>query len=161
MVNYQLGKIYRIVCNTTGKVYIGSTCEPALARRLSKHNDAYKQWKKGSRISTVSSFQILELNNYEIILIENYPCDTSDELHSRERFFVENTQCVNKNIPSRTNEEYHLKYYQEHKEEHKQYYEEHKEKILQNRKIYQENNKEKIKEYKKEWWKNKKETRSK
>ena len=30
MVNYQLGKIYKIV--GSGLVYIGSTCEPTLAR---------------------------------------------------------------------------------------------------------------------------------
>jgi hypothetical protein len=27
MVNYKLGKIYRLECNVTGLVYVGSTCE--------------------------------------------------------------------------------------------------------------------------------------
>ena len=42
MTDYQLGKIYRIVCNTTGLTYYGSTCEPTLARRLSGHVVNYK-----------------------------------------------------------------------------------------------------------------------
>ena len=35
--NFQEAKIYRIVCNVTGLQYYGATCEPTLARRLSKH----------------------------------------------------------------------------------------------------------------------------
>ena len=40
MVNYQLGKIYKIVDNTNGNIYIGSTCEPTLARRLAKQRES-------------------------------------------------------------------------------------------------------------------------
>ena len=36
MPDYSKGKIYKIVCNVTGLVYVGSTCEPTLARRLAK-----------------------------------------------------------------------------------------------------------------------------
>ena len=48
MVNYQIGKIYKIVCNITDECYIGSTCEPTLAMRLSKHVACYKRWKSGN-----------------------------------------------------------------------------------------------------------------
>ena len=41
MVNYQNGKIYRIVCNTTDEVYIGSTVI-TLSKRLAKHNSDYR-----------------------------------------------------------------------------------------------------------------------
>jgi hypothetical protein len=37
MVNYELAKIYKIVCNKTGMVYIGSTCQRLLSQRLSGH----------------------------------------------------------------------------------------------------------------------------
>ena len=40
MVNYQLGKVYKIVGN--GKIYVGSTCERLLCQRLSGHNRSYK-----------------------------------------------------------------------------------------------------------------------
>lgn len=114
MVNYQNGKIYRIVCLVTGKVYIGSTCEPILARRLSGHVVNYKRYKKGKQ-NHCTSFLILENENYRIELIENYPCANKDELHTREGYWIEKTNCVNKRIAGRTN---------------KQQYEDEKESIL-------------------------------
>ena len=43
MVNYEKGKIYKIVCNTTGEIYIGSTTKQTLAQRLSQHVSQYKR----------------------------------------------------------------------------------------------------------------------
>lgn len=34
MVNYSFAKVYKIVDNTNGNIYVGSTCEPTLARKL-------------------------------------------------------------------------------------------------------------------------------
>ena len=99
MVNYQLGKIYKLVCNTTGLVYYGSTCEPSLARRLQGHKENYNQGGK------ITSNQIIENNNYGIFLVENYPCDNKDELTMRERFYIENNVCINKYVPIRFEEE--------------------------------------------------------
>jgi hypothetical protein len=105
MDRYSKAKIYKIVDNTSRKVYVGSTCEDTLAKRLSKHVDSYKRHLKGN-YNNVTSFQILSNENYDIILIENYPCNNKDELRARERYWIENTDfCVNKNIPTRTREE--------------------------------------------------------
>ena len=95
MPDYQLGKIYKIECNVTGKVYIGSTCEPILARRLAGHITDYKKYLKGT-FHYLSSFDVLQNRNYDIVLIESYPCDTKDELHARERYWTNNIECVNK-----------------------------------------------------------------
>ena len=92
--NYQQGKIYKIVCNTTGLVYVGSTCEPYLSRRLSNHVSNYKAYLKGKNYYT-SSFSIIEKGNYEILLMEYYPCQSSDELRMRERYHIESLECVN------------------------------------------------------------------
>ena len=40
MVNYQLGKIYKLVDNTNGNIYIGSTCKPYLSSRLVQHKSS-------------------------------------------------------------------------------------------------------------------------
>ena len=64
MVNYQLGKVYKFVCNTTGLVYYGSTCEKSLSKRLAGHISDYKRGKK------CASIKILENNNYGIFLVE-------------------------------------------------------------------------------------------
>jgi hypothetical protein len=84
MVNYyySLGKIYKIVCNTTGKVYIGSTCCPRLCRRLTKHREDYNRFLK-EKYHFVTSFSVLEGNNYKIVLLELCPCSCKEELHAR------------------------------------------------------------------------------
>ena len=95
MPDYQQGKIYKIECNVTGKVYIGSTCEPILARRLAQHVGNYKCYLNG-KSNYVSSFDILQNEDYDIVLIESYPCNSKDELHARERYYTNNIDCINK-----------------------------------------------------------------
>ena len=136
MVNYANGEIYKIVCDTTGLIYIGSTCERLLSRRLSAHTGDYRKWVKGNSKNYVTSFKIFENNNYHIELIEVYPCSIFDELTTREGWYQQNNECVNKNIAGRTK---------------KEYYEDNKGKILEINKQYYEDNKVKINEYKKKY----------
>ena len=65
MVNYELAKIYKIVCNKTGMVYIGSTCQRLLSQRLSGHVRGYRQWKNG-KIYYTTSYRIIENDDYFI-----------------------------------------------------------------------------------------------
>ena len=83
MPNYENGKIYKIVCNITNECYIGSTCEPTLARRLATHVLDYRKWKNGKRCKTMS-FDIIDREDYNIYLIIAYPCNSKDELTSKE-----------------------------------------------------------------------------
>ena len=83
MVNYQLGKIYKIFDLDTNECYIGSTCEPTLAQRLAKHVANHKAYTKGTG-GHCTSYSIIEkddYDSYDILLIENYPCNSRDELH--------------------------------------------------------------------------------
>ena len=107
MVNYKNGKIYKIVDNTNGNIYIGSTCEPRLCRRIWGHNGKYNQYKLG-KYGYVKSFEIIKNNDYNIILVENYSCDTKDELLSRERYYIDKFECINKNIPLRKKNEWYI-----------------------------------------------------
>jgi len=126
MVNYQEGKIYKIVDNTTGNIYIGSTAEKYLSRRLQRHLVNYKRYID-KKEKYVSSFEILKNNNFEILLLETFPCNNKYELEQKERYYIENNTCVNKNIPTRTNKEW----CEENKKYSKEYYENNKEKILE------------------------------
>jgi hypothetical protein len=94
MPDYQLGMIYKIECNVTGQRYIGSTCEPILARRLAGHITNYKSYLNG-KFNYVSSFKIFENRDYCIVLLEKYPCDTKDELLARERHWCNELECIN------------------------------------------------------------------
>jgi hypothetical protein len=141
MPDYQLSKIYQIVCLTTDERYVGSTTLKTLAERLGHHRRQYRQVKNGKVQSICSSYSILERENYQIELIEAFPCNSKDELNAREGYYIRNTKCVNKNIAGRTRQEY----YEDNKEafakKAKAYYEANKETISKQEKEYREKNK--------------------
>ena len=76
-------------------------------------------------------------NNWDMIEVEKYPCNDKQELHKRERYWIELLESkLNKKIPTQSQ---------------KDRYEKNKIKILQNKKEYREKNKIKIAEKKKEY----------
>jgi hypothetical protein len=103
--DYSQGKIYKIVCNITDEIYIGSTKEKYLTRRLQKHKSYVNENLKNPKRNMPTSSQILKRGDFQIVLIENYPCKTKYELESRERYWIENTDCVNILVPTRTTKE--------------------------------------------------------
>ena len=161
MVNFNFGKIYKIVGN--GNVYIGSTCQH-LDIRLAQHNYNYKLWLSGKKISHTTSYNCVIDPNHYIKLLEIYPCNSRVELHNCERKWIEQLDCVNKNIPARmqTPAEYYIKnkekikekqhkYNQETKDIRKNYRQENKENISEYMKKYHQENKENISEYMKKY----------
>jgi hypothetical protein len=158
---YQNGKIYKIVDNTNGNIYIGSTCKK-LCQRIAQHRASYKTYLDG-KTDYMTSYDIIENAYFDIILIENYPCDTKEQLHARERFYIETNNCLNKYIPTRNRAEYRednkdkiKKYLTEYREDNKEkikeqtkkYYDANKDKLLEQKQEYRKENKDKIKEQK-------------
>jgi hypothetical protein len=101
---YQRGKIYKIVCNDTNKIYIGSTTEHYLSNRLKRHRLDYRKHLNGKH-RYITVYEILQNDNYVIELIELYPCNSKDELFMRERFYFDTIDCINKQKPKITIEE--------------------------------------------------------
>ena len=62
---------------------------------LAGHVGDYKRYLNGT-YHYVSSFDILQNEDYDIVLIKSYPCNSKDELHARERYYTNNIDCVNK-----------------------------------------------------------------
>jgi len=119
---YERGKIYKLINDEfPDLVYYGST-RGKLIDRLYDH-------RKTSGIRRCSSKILFEKGNCKIILVENYPCQSRKELLLKERYYIENNNCINKELPIIT------------KEEHKQY-----------QKNYRDTNKEQAKIQKKEWY---------
>jgi hypothetical protein len=104
---YSLAKVYEIVCNKTGKRYVGSTCELTLSRRLSFHKSNYKRYVNKNSIAFTTSFHILEGEDFYINLLEKVNATCKDELLARERHFINTLTCVNKCIPLRSASEYY------------------------------------------------------
>lgn len=109
VVNYNNGKIYKIVPNQGDEVYIGSTTRDRLCQRMEGHRSAYFRFKngKGGKITSCDLFDKYGIENCEIELIELVNCNSKDELHVRERFWIKSSNCVNKNIAGRSKKEYY------------------------------------------------------
>jgi len=115
MTDYSQAKIYKIECNITNEVYYGSTTL-SLSQRITHH--------KARR--DCSAIKIIDIGNFNIKVIEEYPCNSKKELEARERWYIENNLCVNERIPGRTRKEWR---------------EDNRDKILAQKKKYREANK--------------------
>lgn len=89
---YEQGMIYKIVSDNTDQIYIGSTTL-SLNRRFQVHLSAYRRWIISDG-GYITSFVIISEGESRIELIENYPCNSNDELRQREQFHLD----VNKDI---------------------------------------------------------------
>lgn len=151
-LNYSNGKIYKIVDNTNGNIYIGSTCK-TLSQRLEKHRINYKQYLDG-KYGYTTSFEILKNSNCDIYLLEK--CEniaSKEELRARERHYIGKIECVNKRVEGRTQKEYYNDNIEKMREYEKEYYIKNKDKIREKHKEYVKINQDEIKEYKKEYYK--------
>jgi hypothetical protein len=156
-MDYKNGKIYKIVSDLTDMIYIGSTCSP-LSKRHYEHKKTTKRYNK-TRLSYITSHELIKLGDTQIELIEDYPCDRKEQLHAREAHYIRlyKDNVVNKLMLGANKEkiaEHHKKYRQANKEKiakyDKQRRQENKEKIAEQRKQYRQENKEKIAKYDKQ-----------
>jgi hypothetical protein len=140
------GIIYIIICNETNEVYYGST-QQSLKVRMAGHKSGCKGWKL-EKAGHSTSYDIIDRGNYSYSLIETVECETKQQLESRERYYIENNECINKNVPAMT--------YKEYKDYQDAYYKDNKEQ----RKAYRDTNKDTKKEYDENYRKNNKERRN-
>ena len=132
MVNYQNGKIYKIINENDEIVYIGST-----AQKLCRRYNAHKH----------------KAPNHKIILIENYSCNSKEELCKKEQQIIEeHSDLFNKQrayISEEQKEKYKKEFNKQYRKNNKEYYKEYHKK-------YHENNKNELNEKHKEWYENNK-----
>jgi hypothetical protein len=132
---YARGKIYRIVSNVSDKQYIGSTVQP-LSKRMGGHRTYIDTIYK---CMTHTMFQEDGVENCRIILIEEYPCESKEQLLTRERYWIDRMDCINKKRPIVSQDE-RLEY-------RKEYRKENQEKILKQRQQYRKENSEQRRQY--------------
>tara|TARA_R100001086_G_scaffold249774_1_gene190840 strand:+ start:1397 stop:1861 length:465 start_codon:yes stop_codon:yes gene_type:complete len=92
-----IGYIYKLVCSETDNVYYGSTTDPL--RRYNQHCSIYNNCSSKILVKP-------ELHLLDCICIENYE-EFKKKLKLKEKEYIKNNNCVNKNIPLRTNKEYY------------------------------------------------------
>lgn len=134
-IDYSKGLIYRLVCRDieVKEIYVGSTTDFASRKRLHKsdcHNSNSKRY--GLKVYNYMR-EHGGWDNWDMILIEYFPCADEYELHARERHWIEHlSSTLNGNIPTRT---------------HKEWRAENKETVATQQKAWKDENKEHISEW--------------
>lgn len=134
MPNYNKGLIYKICCLDPNieEEYVGSTTN--LVKRRNKHKTDCNT-ETGIKYNFLV-YQFIRENggwdNWQVVQIEKYPCETKAELESRERYWLEILgTSLNSNVPTRTRQEYCQDNCEAIAEYKKQYYQNHREKIAE------------------------------
>lgn len=156
MPKYENSVIYKLCCKDASITdeYIGSTTN-RYKRKQGHKDDCNNKNRKGHNIPVYKFIRANGgFNNFDLIILEKYPCESKVQLEMKEREWIElRKPTLNKCIPARTSKEYN----DTHKEEHRQYYEQHREERLQYLKQYQQEYKEEIKQRQKEYYEEHKE----
>ena len=79
-VNYQLGKIYRIVNSENSIEYIGSTAQKLLSSRMSSHRSN----SKAETAPLYTAMREIGVEKFKVLLIKNFPCGSKAELEAEE-----------------------------------------------------------------------------
>ena len=91
------GKVYMITSNNTDKIYIGSTTQTDIFVRLIQHWLAYQKFKNGKTKKYCSSYEIIEMGEFTIKMIEE--TNEISKLLEMEKFHINaNDKCCNKNL---------------------------------------------------------------
>ena len=120
-MDFSNGKIYRIRSAHSELPYIGSTVD-SLEERFDEHQRWYKKWINSGKQRTsgmyCSSAEILKYPDSKIELVENYPCNSKEELREYEGSFQNpGVNCVNLKKAGRAFAEWHKTvYYPKNKE---------------------------------------------
>jgi hypothetical protein len=164
-IDYNKCIIYKIVSNdlTINDLYVGHTTN--FTKRKQKHKSDCNNIN--SRSYNLKVYQFIRENggweNWNMVLIENYPCNNELEALARERYFYEllngtlNSQYPNRSVKEyyndnkdkikQYNKQYDKQYYIDNKDKIKQYREQNKDKIKECKRLYRQQNKDKIKQY--------------
>ena len=155
-----MGVVYKILCNKTDEVYVGSTIT-SFNKRMIAHRFFLKKYDNGENVSYCSAYDILRRGDYSTEILEELDTPDKRELHKCETKWIKELNSINKMkkayaTPEEKRETAKLRFAtEEYKKKKaqwdKKYCENNKEKILEQKREYHKQNKEKISEKKKEY----------
>jgi len=149
-MDYNNGKIYVIRNHCNDMVYVGSTTQ-SLSKRFSCHKCNCKRLK----YKLYDAMNELDIMNFYIELVEEYPCDNREQLCAREGYYIREFDSYNNGYNGVLAGRSRREYYEDNREKIKEYVGQYqinnKEKIKKQVKQYHEDNKDKINDYIKEY----------
>src|SRR5689334_9707448 len=86
MVNYANGKMYKLISVIEPDVvlYVGSTCSSRPQRKREHKTKAINNAPQ----SVYQHLHKIGANNFDLVVIEEYPCETKTQLLERERYWI-------------------------------------------------------------------------
>ena len=77
---------------------------------MNAHRASYRRYNQGKCVSCCSSAVLFDKydGDVKIELIENFPCETKEELKRREGFHIKAERCINKCVAGRSDAEYYV-----------------------------------------------------
>ena len=102
-------QIYKIIDNTNGNIYVGSTNQK-ICHRMSNH--------KNPNHNKCISKEIIKNNDYQVIVIEE--CDEKIR-NEREQYWIDNLDCINIQNTFHNSKKYKREYYEKHIDEKREY----------------------------------------
>jgi group I intron endonuclease len=147
------GKIYKLINDLNDKIYIGSSTYQYLSTRLRCHKNSSKN-ETGRRDSKLYKY-IREkgIEHFQIELIEEYTCETKQQLCEREQYWIEQLKPELNMFRAIANPNYEQECRDKNErcERSKAFYHSHKEEILKQNKLYREKNKDEISKRRKKY----------
>lgn len=110
-ISFDLGTIYKIHCQTTGKVYVGRTTR-RIEKAIQTVKNSFDVLQRGTDQGHGSVLDIFANNNYNVTILEVVPrlsndTDFSLKLRKLQRFYIDQYDAaINKVKPSRSQKEY-------------------------------------------------------
>ena len=148
------GFVYKLWSTQTDNIYIGSTKQKYLCWRLAQHKKYLEQKKY------CSSVEIVKYSDVKIESLEIVEFNHIQELRAKEGEWIRKSNCINKQIPGRTPQEYIETHKDEKAEYDKKYREIHKQKLAEKKKEYREIHKQKLAENRREYYETHKEQKA-
>ena len=143
-MDYSKTVIYKICCKDINitDIYIGHTTSFIKRKNCHKHNCI----NPNSNHHNLYVYKFIRdnngWNNWDMIEIEKYNCNDRLEALKKERYWIEELKAtLNKQIPSRTKQEYNNDNREQINELNKEYYKNNREQINELNKEYYKNNK--------------------
>jgi len=82
MIDYKLGKIYKIVNDVNDIIYVGSSAQRKLSNRMRDHRSHAKDLSLTSNWNV--AMRTIGISHFKIVLVCSYPCSSKDELEDKE-----------------------------------------------------------------------------
>jgi hypothetical protein len=95
------GIVYMLWSEMGGVIYFGSTGQKE-SQRLAEHRRDYKRFLANESKCNLTSCEVMKYPDYKMIVLDEYQNITRDELVVHEGFYIQNNECVNKNVAGAT-----------------------------------------------------------